>query len=200
MCPVAQADGHDAPRLVDEFVPGVAAVIDDVALGVEDAVGQPVVSHELPDVLDRVELGAFGWQRHECDVRRYFEPVRKMPSGLIEQQHGVSPRRHCGRHLGQVQVHRRDIAVRQHEGGALAVLGADRAEDVGRGGALILRRRGSAAAFGPASGDLVLLADPGFVGKPDLYRCRLDPLFARDLAQQVGDFFLKSSTAPAACA
>lgn len=28
--PLAQADGHDAPRLIDEAVPGEAAVIDDV--------------------------------------------------------------------------------------------------------------------------------------------------------------------------
>ncbi len=28
--PVSQTDGHDSPRLVDELVPGVAAVIDDV--------------------------------------------------------------------------------------------------------------------------------------------------------------------------
>ena len=57
--PVSQTDGHDAPGLGDELVPGIAAVIDDVALGVEDTVGQPVIAHKLPDVLDRVQLGAF---------------------------------------------------------------------------------------------------------------------------------------------
>ena len=44
MCPIAQADGHDCPRLVDEAVPGKAAVIDDVVIGLEDAIGEPVVS------------------------------------------------------------------------------------------------------------------------------------------------------------
>src|SRR4051794_30738778 len=34
--PVAQADGHDEPRLVCEFVPRFAAVIEDVAVGGED--------------------------------------------------------------------------------------------------------------------------------------------------------------------
>src|SRR5437899_10146821 len=57
MCPIAQADGHDCPRLVDEAVPGKAAVIDDVVIGLEDAVGEPVVADELPNVFDRVELG-----------------------------------------------------------------------------------------------------------------------------------------------
>ena len=30
MCPLAQSNGHGAPWLADEFVPGEAAVIDDV--------------------------------------------------------------------------------------------------------------------------------------------------------------------------
>ena len=44
MCPPAQSDGHDAPRLIDEPVPGEAAVIDDVVVGFEDAVRRPIVA------------------------------------------------------------------------------------------------------------------------------------------------------------
>ena len=51
------SDGHDFPRLVDEPVPGKAAVVEDVLVGSEDPVREPVVAHELPDVLDRVQLG-----------------------------------------------------------------------------------------------------------------------------------------------
>jgi hypothetical protein len=40
-------DGHDFPWLIDEGVPGVAAVIDDVVEGFEDAVRQLVRPHEL---------------------------------------------------------------------------------------------------------------------------------------------------------
>lgn len=40
MRPVAQADGDDAPWLVGELVPGLAAVGDDVFVGVEDAIGE----------------------------------------------------------------------------------------------------------------------------------------------------------------
>jgi hypothetical protein len=29
-CPIAARDGHDFPRLIDERVPSVAAVIDDI--------------------------------------------------------------------------------------------------------------------------------------------------------------------------
>jgi hypothetical protein len=31
MRPFTQADGHDAPRLIHELVPGIAAVIDNIA-------------------------------------------------------------------------------------------------------------------------------------------------------------------------
>ena len=47
MCPRSPTDGHDAPRLIDETVPGEAAVVKDVGVGLEDAVRQPGVAHEL---------------------------------------------------------------------------------------------------------------------------------------------------------
>ena len=36
--PSVQPDGHDFPRTVDERIPGIAAVIDDIVVGFEDAV------------------------------------------------------------------------------------------------------------------------------------------------------------------
>ena len=60
MCPIAHADGHDPPGLIDEFVPGVAAMIEDDVVGIEDAIGQPIFAHELPDILDRVEFRTLG--------------------------------------------------------------------------------------------------------------------------------------------
>ena len=38
MCPASQAEGHDAPGLINELVPGVAAVVGQVLVGGEDAV------------------------------------------------------------------------------------------------------------------------------------------------------------------
>jgi hypothetical protein len=52
MSPLAQSDGHYFPRAVDEGIPGVAAVIDDIVVGFEDAVREPVVAHMLPDIFD----------------------------------------------------------------------------------------------------------------------------------------------------
>ena len=84
MCPSTHGDGHDEPGLIDEAVPVVAAVIDDVVVVPEDAVGEPVVAHELPDVLHRVQFGAFRRQGQQCDVGGQRDLAGKVPSRLVE--------------------------------------------------------------------------------------------------------------------
>ena len=123
-----------------------------------------------------------------------------MPAGLIDEQRGVRARRDLGGDFGQVQVHRFGVAPGHDEGRALAVLGADCAEDVSGGGSLIFRSARTRAALGPTAGDLVLLADARLVGEPDLYGVGIDALLAADLFQALGKTFLKSSIAPSACA
>ena len=100
----------------------------------------------------------------------------------------------------EVQVHHRRIAPGQDQADGLALGRADGAEDVGRRGALIMRRTGPAAAPGPATGDLVLLADAGFIGEPDFYVGACDVLCRGDFLQAGGKVFLNASTAPSACA
>jgi hypothetical protein len=68
MSPLAQSDGHYFPRAVDEGIPSVAAVIDDIVVGFEDSVREPVVAHVLPDIFDRVEFRAFRRQRDNGDI------------------------------------------------------------------------------------------------------------------------------------
>ena len=68
----------------------MAAVVEDVLVRAEDAIGQPIVAHVLPDILDRVEFWRFRRQRHQGDVIGDGELVREMPAGLIEHQHGVT--------------------------------------------------------------------------------------------------------------
>jgi hypothetical protein len=53
--PLVEADGHDAPWLVGEAVPGIAAGLDDGVVVGEDAIGEMGLAQVLPDVLDRVE-------------------------------------------------------------------------------------------------------------------------------------------------
>ena len=67
-------------------------MVEDVVVRFEDAVRQPVVAHELPDVLDRVELGCPGWQRQQSDVIGDDEPVGYVPAGLIEHDQSMGAR------------------------------------------------------------------------------------------------------------
>ena len=67
MGPIAHADRHDCPGPIDELVPGLAAMLDDIVIGCEDAVRQPVIAHELPDILHRVELGRAGREQDDGD-------------------------------------------------------------------------------------------------------------------------------------
>ena len=90
-----------------------------------------------------------------------------MPSGLIEDEHGVGSQRYLGRDFVEMPLHGLGVASGQDEAGADATLRADGAEDVGRFRALVLGRRRSAAAWRPAPGELGLLADPGFILPPD---------------------------------
>ena len=194
MGPIAQADGHDAPGLIDQVVPCGAAVVDDVFGGFEDAVGEPVVAHELPGVFGRVQLGRLGWQEHDGDVGGKSEFLGGVPAGLIHQQHGVGIDGDGLGDLGQMQVHRGGVAKRQNQPGGLAFGGTDRAEDVDRLGPLIARRWWTRAAQRPTPGDLVLLADSRLVAEPDLYALA-GCLARRDLRQAGGEVFLKAAAA-----
>jgi hypothetical protein len=143
-------------------------------------------SRELPDVLLWVQFGTFGGHWDERDVGGDIQPARKMPSGLINEDGGVRCRCDLRGDLGEMQIHRLGVATRHDERRSFALLGTDRAENVGRGGSLIARGAGARAALGPTSRDLVLLADARLVGEPDFYCAGLDALLAPDLVQARG--------------
>jgi len=122
-----------------------------------------------------------------------------MPAGLIDDQDGMSAGVDGGGDLRQMGVHRLGIAPWQDETDTLALLRTDRAEDVGPLGSLIVRRAGPCSALGPATCDLVLLADPRFVLEPqlDLYARLEAPADRFDFG---GEVFLNASTANSFCA
>ena len=64
-------------------------MLDDFDVGPEDAVGEPVVPHELPDVFNRIEFGTFGRQRDDADIIGHDQRVSHMPSGLVHEQYGM---------------------------------------------------------------------------------------------------------------
>jgi len=164
------ADGHDAPWLADEVVPGEAAVVDNIVIGFEYPVGEPVVAHELPDILDRVESGAARWERQQGDVGRHDQFGRTVPSSLIEDEHGVGTGCHVEGDLFQMHAHRFPVAAGHDDAGSLAFSRTDRTKDPGRGSPLIARSCGTRSASGPAPSELGLLTDPGSIPPLQLYR------------------------------
>ncbi len=103
MSPIAKSDGHDAPGLVGELVPGMAAMVDDVVVAGEDAVGEPVIADELPDILLRVQLRRARRQRQQRDVGRNVEPARAsagspthriLPAAIAQGREASSAPRH----------------------------------------------------------------------------------------------------------
>src|SRR5215475_7040378 len=92
----------------------------------------------------------------------------------------------------KLQAHRCRVAPRQDQSDSLAFLRADGAEDVGRGGALVVRSGRPGSPQCPSASDLVLLADPRLVAKPDLYVAGIDTAFARNRRQHRRPSFFKS--------
>jgi hypothetical protein len=43
--------------VIDQLVPGEAAMVENISVRGEDPVGEPVISDELPDVFNRIEFG-----------------------------------------------------------------------------------------------------------------------------------------------
>src|SRR5712675_506298 len=74
--------GPSEETVVGARIPGVAAVIDDIVVGFEDSVREPIVAHVLPNVFDRIEVGGFRRQCENGDVGGNEQSCRQMPSGL----------------------------------------------------------------------------------------------------------------------
>jgi len=196
---LAQAECHDAPWLIDELVPSEAAVVDDIVVGREDAVREPVIAHKLPDVFDRVELWALGRQWQQGDVGGDRQRPGHVPTRLIEHENGMGTRCHLATDLGKMQLHRLTVAMGHDEPGTLAFCGAYGTEDPGRGSAQIAGRDGPGSTFCPAPGELGLLANPGFVLPPNFYTRSFGEAFA-NLRQTGGELFLKTAISARFCA
>ena len=199
MGPLPSPYGHDFPRLVDELVPGFTGEIDDIVVRLEDPVGQPVVAHELPDVLGRVQFGRSCRQGQECQIGRDLQLVGGVPTGLIEEDDALGAVGDLGGDFLEMPLHSLAVAARQHESSPCAALWTDGSEDIGRLGSLVVGRPGPSSARRPAAGDLVFLPYAGLILKPQLYgTARREP--GTDLCQLGRETFLKASTASSFCA
>ena len=127
-----------------------------------------------------------------------LEVFGAVPAGLIEDEDRVSAGGYSCGDLVEMKLHGFGVAERQNEGSAGSTFRADRTEQIGRLGALIMNGSGTRARPGPAIGELVLLADPHLVLEPHLYRCARRELGA-DLCHAVGKVFLNASMASGSC-
>jgi hypothetical protein len=90
-----------------------------------------------------------------------------MPSGAIEDQHGVRALGDMARYLVEMQLHRAGVGERQRQRCPFAVGWTDRAEQIGIRVALIGGLTRPRSTPRPLTNDAVLLADAGFVLPPD---------------------------------
>ena len=121
-----------------------------------------------------------------------------MPASLIEHKDSVRAGGDLGGNLVEVKLHSLAVAGREHECGTGSALRADRAEQVGGLGALIMRSAGARAPSGPAVGQLIFLSDPHLILEPDLYRSTGRELRA-DFRQAGGKVFLNACMASGSC-
>jgi hypothetical protein len=104
---------------------------DDIVVGREYAVGQPIVAHELPDVFHWVEFRRARRQRDDGDVVGHLELVGSVPSCLIHDENSVGVGGDGLGYFGKVQAHGGGVAVGQDQACTLALAWTDCAEDVG---------------------------------------------------------------------
>ena len=102
------------------------------ALDRRAAVGRAVRSRRDEDVLGWVLFGTFGRQGRQRDVGKDCQLGRHAPAGPIEKENRVFAGSDGLADLLEMQVHRFVATVRRNEPRAVAVVGADRAENIGR--------------------------------------------------------------------
>jgi hypothetical protein len=91
-----------------------------------------------------------------------------VPTGTIEDHHGMGIRGDLAADLAEMVVHRGGIADRHDQRRRFALRRADRTKQIGRSETEILRRHWPAAGLPPHPGQAVLLADASLVLKPYL--------------------------------
>ena len=89
MRPFSVTDRHDVPGLIFKHSSCIAAVIDYVVVGLEDAVLEPILAHELPEVFDRVQVEGLRRQRQDGDVAGDHKTIGHVPARLIHDENSM---------------------------------------------------------------------------------------------------------------
>ena len=99
----------------------------------------------VPNPLDRVELRAVRRQLQQRDIAGYHESLAPVPTGTIQDHHGMGICGDLAADLAEMMVHGGGIADRHDQRRRLARRRAHRTKHIGRGEAEILWRDRSAA-------------------------------------------------------
>jgi len=179
---------------VGEECPGLAGFVDDIVVAFEDCDCEFVAAQIFPDIFDRVEFGCVGRQRHECDVVRDGEVFGDVITCAVEHEGGMGARGDLPADLGQMQRHDLGVGGWDDEGRRGAALWTDGAEDIGPFVALIARRTGPCASFGPDAGQCALLTNARLVLEPD-FDGLVFGVVGEPCRDHCGEVFLKASCA-----
>ena len=77
----------------------------------KEGVGQEIGLQVVEDVFHRIQLRAVGREPHERQICRDYEIVGPVPSGAVENDHGVSSRLHLVGDFGEMPVHLASIGL-----------------------------------------------------------------------------------------
>src|ERR1035437_3543100 len=149
-----------------------------------------LVAHYVQQRLGQIGLARCFLEQPTGVGRAGAGTARLLAPRFLQQKASPLAGRDSLGNLREVQVHCLCVAGRQDQGRGLALLRADRAEDVGGSGTLITGSARAGAALCPPAGDLVLLADTSLVLEPDFYLVAVERLLAGDFVQARGEVFL----------
>ena len=177
-----------------EECPGLAGLVDDIVVALEDCDREFVAAQIFPDIFDRVEFGCVGRQRHECDVVRDGEVFGDVITRAVEHEGGMGAWGDLPADLIQMQRHGLGVGGWDDKGRGSAALRTDCTEDVGPFVALIARRTGPCASFGPDAGQCALLTNARLVLEPD-FDGLVFGVVGEPCHDRCGEVFLKASCA-----
>ena len=124
-------------------------------------------------LLHRVQFGGSGRQEDRRDVAGHVEVASRVPSGAVEQQHGVGALGDTTGDFFEMELHGLGVGEGQGKRGPDAAGGTNGAEQIGVVVTLIGGLARPRPALCPLPDLAVLLADAGLVLEPDLDRRRL---------------------------
>jgi hypothetical protein len=100
-------------------------------------VGEPASAQILPDILGGVERGRSGRQRQEGGLGGGLELGGCVPSGLIQDEHGVGARSDVGADLIEMVLHALSVGALHDHGRAGLAFRTDGAEQIDAAGAQV---------------------------------------------------------------